>query len=161
MITPPAVLILSSDRPKLRCLRLLIAVLIGLIVSGLSLAPARAAETTVPAQHRLAAKVFKDHNCASCHTLSKKGQFGYTPRGIEIKSRSLGCVDLLTQMTKLTSLPQERWTSNDQAQVHDFHEFGCTQCHQMTGHGMEMTELGTKLRSAHVSCPEVEKVLNQ
>jgi hypothetical protein len=30
----------------------------------------------------------------------------------------------------------------------------------MTSHGMEMTELGTKLRSAHLSCPEVEKVLN-
>jgi len=110
--------------------------------------------------HRLAAKIFKEHNCGSCHTLGSKGQFGYTAHGLEIKKQSLGCVDLLTQMTKLTSVPEERWTSDEQAKVHDFHEFGCTQCHQMTSHGMEMTELGSKLRTAHMSCPEVEKILN-
>jgi len=110
--------------------------------------------------HRLAMKVFKEHNCGSCHTLGSKGQFGYTARGLKIKQQSLGCVDLLHQMMALTSVPEERWTSDQHAKVHDFHEFGCTQCHQMTSHGMEMTELGTKLRSAHLSCPEVEKILN-
>ena len=45
--------------------------------------------------HRLAAKVFKEHNCGSCHTLGSKGQFGYTAHGLEIKQKSLGCVDLL------------------------------------------------------------------
>jgi hypothetical protein len=110
--------------------------------------------------HRLAAKIFKEHNCGNCHTLGSKGQFGYTAHGLAIKQQSLGCVDLLNQMTKLTGVPEERWTADEQAKVHDFHEFGCTQCHQMTSHGMEMTALGAKLRTAHMSCPEVEKILN-
>lgn len=142
--------------------RCLIAILSLALMLGLSLTAAYAAGDTSASSnpHRLAAKVFKQHNCGTCHTLGSKGQFGYTAHGLEIKKQSLGCVDLLTQMTQLTSVPEERWTSDQQAKVHDFHEFGCTQCHQMTSHGMEMTELGTKLRNAHLSCPEVEKVLN-
>jgi hypothetical protein len=128
---------------------------------GVSFAAYAAGETDGSSDpHRLAAQVFKEHNCGNCHTLTSKGAFGYTAHGRAIKQQQLGCVDLLTEMTRLTSVPQERWTSNQQAKVHDFHDFGCTQCHQMTSHGMEMTELGTKLRSAHLSCPEVEKVLN-
>ncbi len=142
--------------------RYLVAILSMTLMLGLSLSAAHAAGesggTSNP--HRLAAKVFKEHNCGTCHTLGSKGQFGYTAHGLEIKKQSLGCVDLLTQVTQLTSVPEERWTSDQQAKVHDFHEFGCTQCHQMTGHGMEMTKLGTELRSAHLSCPEVEKILN-
>jgi hypothetical protein len=139
----------------------MVAVLGAILIVGLSLSIANAAEgDTASNPHRLAAKIFKEHNCGSCHTLGSKGQFGYTSHGLEIKKHSLGCVDLLSAMTKLTSVPEERWTSEQQAQVHDFHDFGCTQCHAMTSHGMEMTELGTKLRTAHMSCPEVEKILN-
>ncbi|GEM_PF-4334630 len=137
------------------------AVLGAILIAGSSLSIANAAEGDAGSNpHRLAAKIFKEHNCGSCHTLGSKGQFGYTAHGLEIKKQSLGCVDLLTAMTKLISVPEERWTSEQQAQVHDFHEFGCTQCHAMTSHGMEMTELGAKLRAAHMSCPEVEKTLN-
>jgi hypothetical protein len=131
-----------------------------LAMAGLAMSANAAGEGDSSNPHRLAAKVFKEHNCGSCHTLGSKGQFGYTAHGLAIKKQSLGCVDLLTAMTKLSSVPEERWTSEQQAQVHDFHEFGCTQCHAMTSHGMEMTQLGTKLRTAHMSCPEVEKILN-
>jgi hypothetical protein len=142
--------------------RCLIAILSLVLMLGVSLRAAEAAGEAGGSSdpHRLAAKVFKEHNCGSCHTLGNKGQFGYTAHGLEIKKQSLGCVALLTQMTQLTSVPEERWSTDQQAKVHAFHEFGCTQCHQMTGHGMEMTKLGTQLRSAHLSCPEVEKVLN-
>ncbi len=142
--------------------RCLIATLSLALMLGLSLSAAYAAGKAGGSSdpHRLAAKVFKEHNCGTCHTLGSKGQFGYTAHGLKIKKQSLGCVDLLTQVTQLTSVPEERWTSDQQAKVHAFHEFGCTQCHQMTSHGMEMTELGTKLRTAHLSCPEVEKILN-
>ncbi len=140
----------------------LIALLCAMLMLGLSLSAAYAAgegdSSSNP--HRLAAKVFKEHNCGTCHTLGSKSQFGYTAHGLAIKQQSLGCVDLLNAMTKLTSVPEERWTSEEQTRVHDFHEFGCTQCHAMTSHGMEMTELGTRLRTAHLSCPEVEKILN-
>ena len=140
----------------------LVAILSLTLMLGLALSAAYAAGETGGNSdpHRLAAKVFKEHNCGNCHTLGTKGQFGYTAHGLEIKKQSLGCVDLLTQVTQLSSVPEERWTSDQQAKVHDFHEFGCTQCHQMTSHGMEMTKLGTELRTAHLSCPEVEKILN-
>lgn len=142
--------------------RPLIGILCLALMLGVSLSAAYAAAETDGSSdpHRLAEQVFQEHNCGNCHTLTKAGAFGYTAHGLAIKKQSLGCVDLLTEMTRLTSVPEERWTSTQQAKVQDFHEFGCTQCHQMTGHGMEMTELGTKLRSAHLSCPEVEKILN-
>src|SRR5581483_4063937 len=147
----------SGRNPEAR----LIAMMGVALMLALATGAARAAEGDSGSNpHRLAAKVFKEHNCGTCHTLGSKGQFGYTAHGLEIKKQSLGCVDLLNAMTKLNSVPEERWTSDDQAKVHDFSEFGCTQCHQMTGHGMELTELGSKLRTAHMSCPEVEKLLN-
>jgi hypothetical protein len=152
-----------EENPRARTsARGLIAALSLALMLGLSFSAAYAAGEAGGSSdpHRLAAKVFKEHNCGSCHTLGSKGQFGYTAHGLEIKQKSLGCVDLLNLMTQLTSVPEERWTPDQQAKVHSFHEFGCTQCHQMTSHGMELTEVGSKLRSAHLSCPEVEKVLN-
>jgi hypothetical protein len=42
-----------------------------------------------------------------------------------------------------------------------FQEFGCTTCHQITPGKLGLTSYGTRLKSLHMACTDVEKILAQ
>ena len=42
-----------------------------------------------------------------------------------------------------------------------FREFGCTTCHQIVPGKLGLTNYGIKLKSFHMACTDVEKILSQ
>lgn len=123
--------------------------------------PAGSAAMTAASEHELAEKIFRKHNCGSCHTLTQNSRFGYTQRGLEMKRRSLGCVDLLSHIAEVVKITPDKWTTEQRRDARDFHRFGCTACHEIGPMHLGLTPEGRHLVSAHMSCPAVEKILNQ
>ncbi len=122
--------------------------------------PASSGAMSAAGEHELAAKIFREHNCGSCHTLTQSSHFGYTRRGLRMKRHSLGCVDLLSHIAGAVQVPPDKWSAAQRSDVRDFKRFGCTACHEIGPMHLGLTPEGSKLVSAHMSCPEVEKVLN-
>lgn len=109
----------------------------------------------------LAKYVFQEHGCKNCHTLGKAGRLGLTERGIEIGKSYEGCVSLLTSMN-LIAQRRDAERSADKKTAARFREFGCTACHQIvTRGGMGLTSYGAKLKSMHMACTDVERLLSQ
>jgi len=111
--------------------------------------------------HETAQFVFENYECKSCHTLSKEGKFGFTSWGSQLRQQSEGCVALLTAMNVMIHVPETDWTSEERRKHAHFQEYGCTVCHQVTPGKMGLTETGEKLASLHLSCVEVQQILNQ
>ena len=105
--------------------------------------------------------IFEDYNCKGCHTLSKEGKFGFTSWGSQLRQQSEGCVALLTAMNVMIHVPEVERTPDEQRKYAHFQEYGCAFCHQVTPGRMGLTEIGAKLDSFHLSCPEVQQILNQ
>jgi len=111
--------------------------------------------------HEMAEFVFENYKCEGCHTLSKEGKFGFTSWGGQLRQQSEGCVALLTAMNVMIHEPETDWTSEEQRKHAHFQEYGCAVCHQVTPGKMGLTETGGQLASLHLSCPEVQQILNQ
>ncbi len=111
--------------------------------------------------HEMAEFVFGNYKCSSCHTLSKEGKFGFTSWGAQLRQQSEGCVALLTAMNVMIHVPEEQRTSEERRKYAHFQEYGCAVCHQVTPGKMGLSETGEKLASLHLSCPEVQQILNQ
>ena len=110
----------------------------------------------------LAKYIFQEHGCKNCHTLGKAGRLGLTERGIEVSKNYEGCVSLLTSMNLIALRKDAERSSADKKTAARFEEFGCTTCHQIVTPGrMGLTSYGAKLRTMHMACTDVEKLLSQ
>jgi cytochrome c551/c552 len=109
----------------------------------------------------LAKYVFQEHGCKNCHTLGQAGRLGFTERGMEVGKNYEGCISLLTSMNRIAQLKDADRSSADKKAAVRFQEFGCTTCHQVVTGRMGLTSYGAKLKSMHLACTDVEKLLSQ
>ncbi len=107
----------------------------------------------------LAAYVFERHRCNTCHTLGQGGKLGFTDRGKEVGKNFEGCISLLTSMNVIAQVKPANRTAEEKQKAARFQEFGCTTCHQITPGKMGLTEYGKKLKSLHMACTDMEKIL--
>lgn len=107
----------------------------------------------------LAAYVFELHRCNTCHTLGQGGKLGFTDRGKEVGKNFEGCISLLTSMNVIAQVKAANRTAEEKEKAARFQEFGCTTCHQITPGKLGLTEYGKKLKSLHMACTDVEKIL--
>lgn len=105
--------------------------------------------------------VFTNYKCASCHTLSGEGKFGYTSRGEQLKQQSEGCVSLLTSMSVIAHITEPDRKPEQKLKAAHFKDYGCTVCHVVEPGHMGLTQTGQKLSSLHMSCSEVQQILNR
>jgi hypothetical protein len=106
----------------------------------------------------LAQYVFDTHGCKKCHTIGRDGKLGYTERGRERAKGFEGCINLLTAMTVIVQLPEDKRSSQQRDKSKRFEEFGCTDCHKLTPGKLTLTEVGAKLQHLHLGCVDVEKL---
>jgi len=109
----------------------------------------------------LAHYVFEHHGCNNCHTLGANGKLGFTERGKQVGKGFEGCISLLTSMNVIAQVKSVDRTAEEKQKAARFQEFGCTTCHQITPGKLGLTSYGTKLKSLHMACTEVEKILAQ
>jgi hypothetical protein len=107
----------------------------------------------------LAAYVFEHHHCDNCHTLGQGGKLGFTDRGKEVGKNFEGCISLLTSMNVIAQTKPVNRTAEEKQKAARFQQFGCTTCHQIVPGKLGLTEYGTKLKSLHMACTDVEKIL--
>jgi hypothetical protein len=131
---------------------------------------AQAQSSTAPNSHggddlsgktpdELAAYLFEHHGCNSCHTLGQGGKLGFTDRGKEVGKNFDGCISLLTSMNVIAQTKAANRTAEEKQKAARFKEFGCTTCHQIVPGKLGLTEYGKKLKSMHMACTDVEKIL--
>jgi cytochrome c551/c552 len=118
-------------------------------------------DTTGKTPQEVAQFVFDNYDCKSCHTLGKDEKFGYTARGEQIRQGSEGCVSLLTGMSVIVHAKEEDRTPEQKQKAAHFQEYGCALCHQVDPGKMSLTAAGQKLASLHLSCSQVQRILNQ
>jgi cytochrome c2 len=111
--------------------------------------------------NELAKYVFEHHGCDSCHTMGANGKLGYTERGKQVGKGFIGCVSLLTSMNLIAQVEPANRTPDEKAKAVKFREFGCTTCHQIIPGKMGLTSYGTRLKSFHMACTDVERILSQ
>jgi cytochrome c551/c552 len=117
--------------------------------------------TAAKSPQQIATYVFGNYGCTNCHTLGAEGKFGFTRQGEQLKSKSEGCVAMLTAMHGIAALPEVRRTAEHKEKLAHFNQYGCTACHRVSYGTVELTEVGTQLRTLHMACTDVEKILNQ
>jgi cytochrome c551/c552 len=111
--------------------------------------------------NELAKYVFDHHGCNSCHTLGANGKLGFTERGKQVGKGFEGCISLLTSMNIIAQVKPADRSSDDKQKAATFQAFGCTTCHQITPGKLGLTSYGTKLKSLHMACTDVERILAQ
>jgi len=116
-------------------------------------------DTSGKTPDELAAYVFERHRCNTCHTLGQGGKLGFTDRGKEVGKNFEGCISLLTSMNVIAQVKPANRTAEEKEKAARFQEFGCTTCHQITPGKLGLTEYGKKLKSLHMACTDVEKIL--
>lgn len=109
----------------------------------------------------LAHYVFEHHGCNNCHTLGANGKLGFTDRGKQVGKGFEGCIALLTSMNVIAQVNQGDRSAEEKQKAARFQEFGCTTCHRITPGKMGLTGYGTKLKSLHMACTDVERILAQ
>jgi cytochrome c551/c552 len=109
----------------------------------------------------LAKYIFDHHGCGSCHTMGANGKLGYTERGKQVGKGFLGCVNLLTSMNLIAQVEPANRTPEEKEKAVKFREFGCTTCHQIVPGKLGLTRYGTRLKSFHMACTDVEKILSR
>lgn len=107
----------------------------------------------------LARSIFENHGCKNCHTLEDNGKFGFTEQGKAVGKGFEGCISLLTSMNVIAQVKDENRTPEEKEKAVRFKQFGCTECHQIVPGKMGLTKEGAQLKSLHMSCPEVQKLL--
>jgi cytochrome c551/c552 len=108
----------------------------------------------------LAHYVFENHGCNGCHTLGANGKLGFTDRGKEVGKGFEGCIAQLTAMSSIVKLKESERSEDQKHKAARFQEFGCTTCHQLTPGKLGLTAYGTKLKSLHMACTDVERDLS-
>jgi cytochrome c2 len=110
---------------------------------------------------QLAHYVFEHHGCNGCHTLGANGKLGFTERGKTVGKGFEGCISLLTSMNVIAQVKETNRTEDEKHKAARFKEFGCTTCHQIMPGKLGLTAYGTKLKSFHMACTDVENILSQ
>jgi len=105
--------------------------------------------------------VFEHYGCDRCHTLGKAGRLGFTERGKQVGKNFEGCTSLLTAMNVIVHVREENRTAEEKRKAAHFREFGCAACHQIKPGVMGLTEVGSKLASLHMACPDVQRILSE
>jgi cytochrome c551/c552 len=127
--------------------------------SAYSAKPLSQSEMARMAPNDLAKYVFENHGCKNCHTLETNGKFGFTEQGKAVSKGFEGCIALLTSMNVVTQVKEENRTAEEKQKAVRFKEFGCTECHQIVPGKMGLTKEGAQLKSLHMSCPDIQKLL--
>jgi cytochrome c551/c552 len=109
----------------------------------------------------LAHYVFERHGCNNCHTLGANGKLGFTERGKQVGRGFEGCIALLTSMNVIAQVKPADRSAEEKQKAARFQEFGCTTCHQITPGKLGLTTYGTKIKSLHMACTDVERILAQ
>lgn len=109
---------------------------------------------------QLATYVFDHHGCKTCHTMGKDGKLGFTDQGKQVGKNFEGCISLLTSMNVIAQTKSADRTAQEKQKAARFQQFGCTTCHQITPGKLGLTTYGKKLKSLHMACTDVEKVLS-
>lgn len=109
----------------------------------------------------LAHYVFEHHGCNNCHTLGANGKLGFTERGKQVGKGFEGCISLLTSMNVIAQVKPADRSAEEKQKAARFQEFGCTTCHQIVPGKLGLTAYGTKLKSLHMACTDVERTLAQ
>ena len=110
-------------------------------------------------QRELAQYLFDTHGCKGCHTQGADGKLGFTAKGKERANGFEGCISMLTAMTVIVQLPEDRRSPQQRQKAERFAGFGCTTCHKLTPGKLELTEVGAKLTHLHLGCVDVQKVV--
>ena len=105
--------------------------------------------------------IYDNHGCVECHTLTQSGLFGLTPQGETMAVDFQGCPGLLTSVWETLTTTHEEWTPKQRQVREEFVRFGCTVCHQVGPTGVGLTEIGARASLLHMSCSEVDAILNQ
>jgi cytochrome c551/c552 len=119
------------------------------------------AEMSHMSSSELAKYIFEHHGCGSCHTMGANGKLGYTERGKQVSKGFLGCVNLLTSMNLIAQVEPANRTPEEKDKAVKFREFGCTTCHQIVPGKLGLTNYGTRLKSFHMACTDVERILSR
>jgi cytochrome c551/c552 len=109
----------------------------------------------------LAHYVFENHGCKNCHTVGADGKLGFTERGKQVGKGFEGCISLLTSMNVIAQVKETDRSAEEKRKAARFQEFGCTTCHQITPGKLGLTVYGAKLKSFHMACTDVERILAQ
>jgi len=120
-----------------------------------------AADMSHMSSNELANYIFEHHGCGSCHTMGANGKLGYTERGKQVGKGFVGCVSLLTSMNLIAQVDPANRTPDEKEKAVKFREFGCTTCHQIVPGKLGLTKYGTRLKSFHMACTDVERILSQ
>ena len=109
--------------------------------------------------NELAQYVFNAHGCKNCHTIGRDGKLGFTAKGKERAQGFEGCIRMLTAMTVIVGLPDNKRSPQQRQKAKRFEDFGCTACHKLAPGKLELTEVGAKLERLHLGCIDVEKLV--
>jgi parallel beta-helix repeat protein len=111
-------------------------------------------------QQELAQYLFDTHGCEKCHTMGSKGKLGFTEMGKQRAKGFEGCISMLTAMTVIVQVREDRRSAQQRQKAERFEEFGCTTCHKITPGKLDLTEVGAKLTHLHLGCVDVEKLVS-
>jgi hypothetical protein len=117
------------------------------------------AELSGKTPDELAAYIFEHHHCNGCHTMGAGGKLGFNDRGKEVGKHFEGCISLLTSINVIAQVKPVNRTVEEKHKAARFQQFGCTTCHQIEPGKLGLTEYGKKLKSMHMACTDVEKIL--
>jgi cytochrome c2 len=107
----------------------------------------------------LAAYIFEHHHCDNCHTIGAGSKLGFNERGKEVGKGFEGCISLLTSMNVIAQVKPANRTDDEKHKVARFEQFGCTTCHQIVPGKLGLTSYGQKLKSMHMACTDVERII--
>lgn len=108
----------------------------------------------------LAQYVFDTHGCKRCHTIGHDGKLGFTDQGKERAKGFEGCIKMLTAMTVIVQVADDKRTPQQRDKAQRFAEFGCTSCHKVQPGKLGLTDVGAKLQHLHLGCVDVEKLVS-
>lgn len=121
--------------------------------------PHEEADLSGKSPDELAAYVFEQHHCSNCHTVGAGGKLGFNERGKEVGKGFEGCISLLTSMNVIAQVKPANRTDDEKHKVTRFEQFGCTTCHQIVPGKLGLTSYGQKLKSMHMACTDVERII--
>jgi hypothetical protein len=107
----------------------------------------------------LAAYIFQHHHCDNCHTIGAGGKLGFNDRGKEVGKNFEGCISLLTSMNVIAQVKPANRTADENHKAERFEQFGCITCHQITPGKLGLTKYGQELKSMHMACTDVQRII--
>jgi hypothetical protein len=67
---------------------------------------------------------------------------------------------MLTAMTVIVQVPEDKRSPEQKKKAARFEEFGCTSCHKLAPGKLGLTDAGAKLAHLHLGCVDVERLVS-